>query len=282
MSINGSWDTNQGNGMILFILQYFLLAKETNGKYNYHIVKNKLEEIFDFLNQNRQYNHALQNRVYISFVSPYNNSKDKIISLLYQIANTQSQPNIDKLAEFYKSINADTDCRDSLTNFITRINPKQTGGISYDSLYTGMKNQSGWGEKTAALFTKCIFHLHNDNYDQSLKIWDDVPKKIDNEDTFYLPVDAVIISIFKRLDKSAKWNFNNINSLLKTKYKGQQIEVWDDLWFWGFITQNGSGDNREFQWNENKYWALKESDKAPLVIAEIKEKANEFLKIIVN
>ena len=58
------------------------------------------------------------------------------------------------------------------------------------------------------------------------------------------------------------------------------MEVWDDLWFWGFITQNGSGDQREFVWNENKYWAIKETDKSFEMVMEIKAKAIEFLDIM--
>jgi len=32
-------------------------------------------------------------------------------------------------------------------------------------------------------------------------------------------------------------------------------------------------------WNLNKYWTLRESDKDPKMIAEIKAKAEQFLKI---
>jgi len=164
--------------------------------------------------------------------------------------------------------------------FLEKINPRKP--LSFDSLYNGMKNQNGWGKKTAALFSKSIYHLHNGHYSENLKIWEDVPETIADNDNFYLPVDAVIIAIFKKLDSSKNWDFDKVNKTLKEKYNGQQIEVWDDLWFWGFITQNGSGGNRAFEWNENKYWALKESDKIQKNILEIKEKAEEFLKILTN
>lgn len=124
--------------------------------------------------------------------------------------------------------------------------------------------------------------MHNGHYSDKLKIWADVPKTISKNDNFYLPVDAVIIAIFKKLDSSTNWDFDKINKTLKEKYNRHEIEAWDDLWFWGFITQNGSGDNRAFEWNENKYWALEESDKNPKTIKEIKEKAVEFLKILTN
>jgi hypothetical protein len=237
----------------------------------------RIEELFKFISSNRKYNKALQERYYRSIILPYKDEKEKIISLLYHIANTQSQPKIDKLAEFYKSIITEENSLKSFKEFLIKINPN--GESNFESVYKGMLNQKGWGPKTSALISKSIFHLHNGQYSEDLKIWNDIPKLIDENDSFYLPVDAVIIAIFKKLDNSIKWDFDKINKTLETKYKGQQIEIWDDLWFWGFITQNGSGDNRVFEWNENKYWVLKESDKDKIKIEEIKNKCHEFLKI---
>lgn len=237
----------------------------------------RIEELFKFISSNRKYNKALQERYYRSIILPYKDEKEKIISLLYHIANTQSQPKIDKLAEFYKSIITEENSLKSFKEFVVKINPN--GESNFESVYKGMLNQKGWGPKTSALISKSIFHLHNGQYSEDLKIWNDVPKLIDENDSFYLPVDAVIIAIFKKLDNSIKWDFDKVNKTLETKYKGQQIEIWDDLWFWGFITQNGSGDNRVFEWNENKYWVLKESDKDKIKIEEIKNKCQEFLEI---
>jgi len=248
--------------------------------YNIDKMNDRLENIFAFLSENRSYNHSLQERFYKSVISPHSDTKEKIVSLLYHIANTQSQPKIDSLASFYKSIFQDTSCMCSMRNFIDKINPDRP--LNFDTLYNGLKNQNGWGKKTAALFSKSIYHLHVGHYSENLKVWDDVPKTIADNDNFYLPVDAVIIAIFNKLDGSVNWDFDKINKTLRAKYNGLEIEVWDDLWFWGFITQNGSGDNRTFEWNENKYWALKESDKTPKTIIEIKEKADEFLKKLNN
>ena len=101
----------------------------------------KLENIFTFLNANRQFNHALQDKFYQSIIIPFNNNKDKIISLLYHIANTQNQPKIDKLANFYKSIDQDMNCFSTFDNFIGKINPNNP--INFESLYNVMKNQDG-------------------------------------------------------------------------------------------------------------------------------------------
>ncbi|OAQ40381.1 hypothetical protein A5893_05375 [Pedobacter psychrophilus] len=237
-------------------------------------MEERLEKLFEFISNNRQYNKALQERFYSSTILSNISKQDKIISLLYGVANTQSKPNIDKLAEFFKSIFIDLDCLSSFKGFIGKIAPGKP--INFKSLFEGMNNQNGWGKKTSALFSKSIFHLHNGEYNRELKIWDDVPEDIDN---FYLPVDAVIIAIFNKIKKS-NWDFNNINAVLNKNYTGYQIEIWDDLWFWGFITQKGSGNDRKFEWNVNKYWALKDTEKDEIKIEEIRLKATEFLKII--
>jgi len=239
-----------------------------------------LGQIFKFLQENRIYNKTLQEKYYRSVVMPFDNVTDKIVSLLYHIANTQSQPKINKLAEFYKDIFFDINCLVSFKSFIAKINPHNE--FTFKSLYHGIESQPGWGKKTSALFTKSIFHLHNGQYSDKLKIWDDVPLVIEETDDFYLPVDSVIIAIFKKIEYNRNWNFDNINSTIKRYYHRHDIEVWDDLWFWGFITQNGSGDNRQFEWNLNKYWALQETDKAPLKIVEIRDKAELFLNILEN
>ncbi|RYH75889.1 hypothetical protein EVU94_02745 [Flavobacteriaceae bacterium 144Ye] len=60
------------------------------------------------------------------------------------------------------------------------------------------------------------------------------------------------------------------------------MEVWDDLWFWGFINQRGSGLNREFIWNEAKYWALIETAKDKKSINSIRATSLVFLKLFDN
>jgi len=59
---------------------------------------------------------------------------------------------------------------------------------------------------------------------------------------------------------------------LKKYYSLSEIEIWDDLWFWGFITQKDSGKNRTFEWNENKYWMIKVSEKNEKIIKKLKKK----------
>ncbi|MCY1661711.1 hypothetical protein [Chryseobacterium sp. SL1] len=239
-------------------------------------MEQKLKAIFKFLKENRQYNKDFQKKYYSSLIKPFKTKEEKLISILYNIASTQSRPKIDELSDFFKSIHSHSNILASFNNFTEKINPNSPK--NYKSLFDGMKKQKGWGDKTAALFTKVIFHLHNKEYANKFSIWDDTPSFLD-DDKFFLPVDFVIISIFNKIQEG-KWNFKSINTLLEKHYTGKQIEVWDDLWFWGFITQHGSGINREFGWNENKYWMMKESNKSENIITEIKSKAKIFLELI--
>jgi hypothetical protein len=242
-------------------------------------LKESLKKIFDFLIENRIYNKELQTRYYSGIVKPQNSKAEKVISLLYHTANTQSQPKIDNLAEFYKKIYENKDLLNSFSGFMSIVKLNGYEPNNYSGLYNGMKNQNGWGEKTSALFAKSIFHLHNNEYPNELKIWNDAPTDLKSNDNFYLPVDAVIIAIFKEI-KEKNWNFKSVNKTIEENYSGKDIEVWDDLWFWGFISQIGTGDGRKMGWNLNKYWNLRESDKSQEKITEIKLKVEQFLKIL--
>ena len=170
------------------------------------------------IKSNREHNHQLQERFYNSVLKPFDNTSEKIISLLYNIANTQSQPKIDNLAKFFIELHENIESVNSFQSFVEYVKPKTEIEKNFRTLYLGMEKQSGWGKKTSALFVKTIFHIHNAEYSKELKIWNDVPKTVEQNDEFFLPVDAVIISIFKKLDSSIKWDFKKINSKLKKFY----------------------------------------------------------------
>ena len=140
-------------------------------------MEEKLREIFSFLKENRSHNKAVQEGFYVSAVTPYDKVEDKVINLLYDIANTQSQPKIDKLSSFFKLIQEKPNDLRTFKGFLNRISENKE--LTYRNLYESLRNQSGWGNKTAALFTKTIFHLHNGNYRNDLEIWSDTPKTIE-------------------------------------------------------------------------------------------------------
>lgn len=238
-------------------------------------MKERLDRIYEFLLEHRQYNKELQEKYYKSTLLWHNDIESKVFSMLYGAANTQSQPKINKLAEFYRFIYEDLDVLSSFEKLVHRISDKRNG--TYLDLFKGLKGKSGWGPKTSALFVKSIYNIHSGKYDPKLRIWADAPSTISTNDQLYLPVDQVIIEIFKRIEDK-KWTFSSINKLLNKHYAGEQIVIWDDLWFWGFITQKVENKKRIFVWNQNKYWALECSDKTYTSIAKIEQLSLVFLK----
>ncbi|MDO6684109.1 MULTISPECIES: hypothetical protein [unclassified Agarivorans] len=236
----------------------------------------QLEDIFEFLKANRDFNLRLQEQFFLPVLCVDGSVNPKVINLLYHVANTQSQPKIDLLAEFYKTVYRNVEKTESFASFVELLTGKESLLFSY--LYKGLRAKKGWGDKTAALFTKVVYQAHN-KLSENCHFWADTPKHISKGDEIWLPVDAVIIHIFKQLGMD-KPNFSKINKLIKQYYKGSDLEVWDDLWFWGFITQKGTGNTRKTEWNENKYWSLTHSDKTPSVIRKIKEKSIEFIGLL--
>jgi len=241
-----------------------------------------LNRLFIFLKDNRDYNHQVQSKSYKGFLEPFDTLNDKVYSLLHHIVNTQSQPNLNKLSVFFQKIYLNKKSLNTFHSFVELLANKELESSNYEMLYKAMIIQSGWGKKTSALFTKTVYHLHNGKYDGTFKIWDDAPNKIDINEKIYLPVDAVIEAIFHKLNPEIKWSFDKVNKYLQNQYSSEQMEVWDDLWFWGFITQKGSGLDREFVWNEQKYWALLETDKNADAILKIKSKSAKFLLLFEN
>jgi len=245
-------------------------------------MKQKLEEIKKFLKHNSTYNKELQIKFALRSIGKCDNAFDKLIALLYDTANTQSQPKMSLLAIFFKNIYKEKDNINSFYSFLKYINNgKVDRNMPFKSLYEGLKSQKGWGEKTSALFVKNIYNYHY-NFQlnkerKELKIWDDVPE-INEDDKLYLPVDSVIKVIFNTLSP-INWTFNDINKSFQS-FSNEDIILFDDLWFWGFITQKIEDKHRKLEWNDDKYWMIKDSCKDDRTINEIKNKAKSFLELI--
>ena len=77
----------------------------------------KLREVFTFLEVNRKYNKELQTKCYRADVKPYDIVKDKVLSLLYRVANTQSGQKLDKLGPTYRFLYDDLRCLESFDKF---------------------------------------------------------------------------------------------------------------------------------------------------------------------
>lgn len=247
-------------------------------------MQNKLINILNFLSDNHKYNNELQIKFAKNSISCHKDRYDKLVTLLFDTLNTQSQPKINNIASFIQSVyNNKEKCSTfaGFFEFITNSEFDKNNNSPYEQLFDALLKQDGWGPKTSALLIKNIYNYHKCFNDNTLIIWDDVPD-LELGDKIFLPVDAVILAIFnKQLSKDSKhkYNFYNINKLLHKHFSNKQLILFDDLWFLGFITQKGS-ITREFEWNENKYWTIKESNKESLCIDVIKDKAAEFLSLI--
>ena len=136
---------------------------------------------------------------------------------------------------------------------------------------------NGWGDKTSALFVRNLAVIAG-NSELSQMFWPDI-QAVESQN-IHLPVDAVIKAIFRHLRASdhgplicPKADFKTINEYLSNTLScdRKQMLVWDDLWFWGFITQKSKvgTQERDYQWNEAKYWSIFTAPKDAETIAKI-------------
>jgi hypothetical protein len=239
----------------------------------------KLQEIYSFLNENRSYNKPIQIGAYKMALMAYDNTFDKVYALLYSVLNSQSQLKMDKSAVFFQRIASNNTNLNSFANFLKTIGANDKTSLTYKSMFELLKEQESWGDKTAALFVKAIYHCHI-GYAKELHFWSDAPSELSKNDELFLPVDAVINHIFQSLGNPCSNNFLGINKYIKTNAPNSNFEVWDDLWFWGFITQKGSGDKRTMVFNEEKYWNLLDASKDNQTIQKTKKLANQFIDLI--
>ena len=244
--------------------------------------KDKINQVFSFLTEHHSHNHRVQANYYKSILTPYYSVPEKVISLLYTIMGTQSQPKLDFVGGFFQDIHGSENYSQlgSFRGFLQALNKGSKGSMTYLGLFDALNRKNGWGEKTSAFFTKAIYDLHCGDYDPVLNLWADATTGEVEGDRLYLPVDSVIINVFKLIDPKLN-SFKKINEYLyNAGYTHKNFVIWDDLWFWGYFTQKGSGYDRVMGLNEYKYWAypyfIKESDEVKCVM----DKAKEFLRII--
>ena len=144
----------------------------------------------------------------------------------------------------------------------------------------------GWGPKTSALFIRNLAIIES-TPDLRKDFWKDVDVVKRNEPE--LPVDAVILEIFARVGPlvgKKLGGYRAINRYLRSElgYSTRDMLVWDDLWFWGFITQRSApqsqGGRRTLAWNEGKYWSIPHAPKNPVELGRIEQLSGEFLALL--
>jgi hypothetical protein len=239
-------------------------------------MEKKIKELYEFLEKNRKYNKQVQEGFIKSCIAIKDLSPEqKVLNLLYGVVNTQSQPKMNAIGEFFKKMYHKDSNLASYEGFLKTLKNEPE---SSDSLFELMKSQNGWGSKTAALFVKTIYLIHNDTTYKDYVFWENsLPKNLQLK----LPVDAVITHIFKDnfLNQGRKFDFDGINEFFSKNYtKNPDFIIWDELWFWGFITQQTIDNSRKScEFNENKFLCLPYVDKD---IDKIKPLAIKFYGMI--
>jgi hypothetical protein len=151
----------------------------------------------------------------------------------------------------------------------------------WDRLFRVLLNVAGWGPKTAALFVKCVVNVHRSDVTELHFLRDaTIAQTLAAKDRIYLPVDAVIKRIFKEIAMAGVGNtFDSINGVLqKANYSAEDMLVWDDLWFWGFFSQNSSSVERSLGWNAARFWGQISTPKAD--VREIRRQCETFLRLL--
>lgn len=239
----------------------------------------KLNDIYSFLNENRAYNMPIQIGAYRMAMMPYDTTLMKVYSLLYSVLNSQSRVKMDKSAKFFKTLAENKSKLENFKGFLEVIGAKPDTPKTYLSLFKLLKKQSNWGDKTSALFAKAVYHTHV-GYARELQFWNDAPLELSHDDELFLPVDAVILHIFEKLGNPCKNNFLHINEYIKSEMPNSNFEVWDDLWFWGFITQKVNRDKRSMEFNTAKYWNILDAPKDKDTITMTQILANQFIDLL--
>lgn len=246
-----------------------------------------LNNLFNFLRKNHSLNHAFQLIGLKRSILPFRTEKEKVRSLLVSAANTQASAKLDKLSDLWSKIASEkADTFSSANKFAAFLKkefpPKKEPTGLLDDIFCSLKEAPGLGQKTAALFTKNLVHLHHTHPkigypNENIGFWSDAELQCTNADKIYLPVDSVIIHIIERTEIGS--NFVSINKSLHNfmkRSKKPMIDMvyWDDLWYWGFFNQHGSGDDRKIELNKGKFMSWVNS--SDTTFEAVKPLAKEF------
>ncbi|OAJ58382.1 hypothetical protein A6V36_05515 [Paraburkholderia ginsengiterrae] len=236
-----------------------------------------ISDLFAFLSQHHNINIEVQHGFITESLSP-SRLEDRAILLMQKVLQTQSQPKLDPICNFLKEVTAAGAHRSfkAFRDFATESGKYE--------LIDGLRRQDGWGPKTAALFVRNLGYIELEPTLKN-KFWPDT--SVLAGDNLRLPVDRVITAVFEalapRLPEGPSATIAGINEYLHDRlcYRDQELLIWDDLWFWGFITQkNAKGGPREHGWNEAKYWAVPHAPKDALSIGRIKATSDKFLELV--
>ncbi|MBV1692056.1 hypothetical protein KRR38_31405 [Novosphingobium sp. G106] len=267
-----------------------------------HELAGKLAEIFHFLLRNRHFNETVQHAAYRRDVLPWPDTASKLVSLLHSKANTQASGSLDDLGETWQSLHENyehferIETIEDLASALWLIadpekkRPKAKRSV-LDEMWTALTHAKGFGGKTAALFVKSIVDIHTLDVNKDLSFLHDFT--ISSEDFLMVPVDRVILHIFTEIGLGSP-SFTKINGVIR-EYGLQSSRwptLWDDLWFWGFITQRmakiapTAGEKevstmvRRTELNEPKFWSILGTPAH--LWPQVREAAEEFRTIVTS
>ena len=237
----------------------------------------RIQSLFEFLERNKAINLRIQ-RGYVAESLAPPKVTDCALLLMQRVLHTQSQPKLDPIAKFLQAAfqsNALSSCRD-----FRRWLLEETGS---ESIGDALRHWAGWGPKTAALFVRNLAIIETSPHLRQ-RFWADVD--VLKREELELPVDAVILEIFAHLGPLVRKDLKSykaINNYLRDEleYSAKEMLIWDDLWFWGFVTQRSAskaqGGGRTMGWNEGKYWSIPHAPRRQADIAQIMLLSREFV-----
>ncbi|WP_175914686.1 hypothetical protein [Burkholderia metallica] len=236
-----------------------------------------IRELYAFLVEHHHVNAAIQQGFLGESLSPATVG-ERALLLMHRALQTQSKPKLDPICEFFQEIR---DQR-ATENFAAFHHLITAGGKL--GLVDGLALKRGWGPKTAALFVRNLAYIESTPKLRA-KFWRDT--RVLKGDQLRLPVDEVIVTVFRALAPHINWSKaispSNIGRYFHhaLQYRDEELLIWDDLWFWGFVTQRTvAGATRELGWNESKYWAVPHAPRDHQSIEHIKQCSGRFLKLI--
>lgn len=250
----------------------------------------RVKKLFAFLEKNTVWNREFQQRDYKRCLASCTTDRDRLVSFLHLNVNTQSGADMNGLRPFWELLHRATPAEtSSLKAFTTYVGqraeelPQKKGRAlanpaadDWELLFDALNSYRGWGTKTTALFVKASINLHRGP--KELHFWSDAsPEFAPLKSTPRLPVDRVILRIFEELHFPSP-RIDNINTEMRSRYTGEQMLTWDDLWFWGFFTQTVKDKDRILGWNSGKFWNQLSSPKDREV--ELRALGEEFVQLL--
>lgn len=252
-------------------------------------IREFLDPLFRFLSNHRMHNQTTQLNFFKPFIHSKNSIFEKTAQLLYGVVITQSQPKIDYMGHFFEQFHERFYGEELNYQELCAYFGDKSTSSNFESLFNALKGQEGWGAKTSALFVRNIYVSHV-GYGSEYKFLPGAPSEIASNDRLYLPVDAVIRDAFSLFYDIKGSYFYKINHVLQKAYTPEEMEIWDDLWFWGFFgskidTNELHEGKRKRQrvfggFNKNKYWAHQYTEKDSEVIIEVETLMKKFKNIL--